>query len=49
MLVISSDMEEALTLPDRIVVMAAGRLVAEFTKSEATQQAVLAAASGVVA
>lgn len=48
-LVISSDMEEALNLPDRILVMANGRLVAEFAKGEATQQAVLAAASGAVA
>jgi ABC-type sugar transport system ATPase subunit len=44
-LIISSDMEEALTLPDRIVVMAAGRIVETFTKAEATQDAVLAAAS----
>jgi ABC-type sugar transport system ATPase subunit len=45
-LVISSDMEEALTLPDRIVVMALGRIVAEFDRDTATQDAVLAAASG---
>jgi ABC-type sugar transport system ATPase subunit len=45
-LVISSDMEEALTLPDRILVMAAGRLVAEFRKEDANQESVLAAASG---
>jgi ABC-type sugar transport system ATPase subunit len=44
-LVISSDMEEALTLPDRIVVMSLGRIVAEFDKATATQDAVLEAAS----
>jgi ABC-type sugar transport system ATPase subunit len=45
-LMISSDMEEVLTLPDRILVMASGRLVAEFSKSEANQEAILEAASG---
>lgn len=48
-LVVSSDMEEALTLPDRIVVMAAGRIVTSFSKHEATQEAVLEAASAGVA
>jgi ribose transport system ATP-binding protein len=48
-LLISSDMEEVLTLPDRIVVMAAGRIVASFPKHEATQDAILAAASEGVA
>ena len=43
--VISSDIEEALTLPDRIIVMAAGRIVAEFPKHDATQNAILEAAS----
>ena len=48
-LVVSSDMEEALTLPDRIVVMALGRIVAEFDRETATQDDVLAAASAEVA
>lgn len=48
-LVISSDLEEVLTLPDRILVMSLGRIVAEFDKESATQDAILAAASGQVA
>jgi ABC-type sugar transport system ATPase subunit len=48
-LVISSDLEEVLTLPDRILVMSLGRIVAEFNKESATQDAILAAASGEVA
>jgi ABC-type sugar transport system ATPase subunit len=48
-LVISSDLEEVLTLPDRILVMSLGRIVAEFDKEIATQDAILAAASGEVA
>lgn len=48
-LLISSDMEEVLTLPDRIVVMAAGRIVATFPQHEASQDLILAAASEGVA
>jgi rhamnose transport system ATP-binding protein len=45
-LVISSDLPEVLRLSDRICVMRAGRLVAEFNRREATQESVGAAAIG---
>jgi ribose transport system ATP-binding protein len=44
--VISSDLPEVLRLSDRIAVMREGRLVAEFTRKEADQEKVLAAALG---
>lgn len=45
-LVISSDLQEVLRLSDRVLAMRDGRLVREFTRAEATQEAVLAAALG---
>ncbi|MBV9491835.1 MAG: sugar ABC transporter ATP-binding protein [Verrucomicrobia bacterium] len=44
--VISSDLPEILRLSDRIAVMREGRLVAEFSRREADQEKVLAAALG---
>ncbi|WP_211230322.1 sugar ABC transporter ATP-binding protein [Inquilinus limosus] len=43
-LLISSELPELLTLSDRILVMSEGRLTAEFTRAEATQEAIMAAA-----
>jgi rhamnose transport system ATP-binding protein len=48
-LLISSDLPEVLAMSDRIVVMREGRTVAEFSRAEATQQRVIAAAAGVQA
>lgn len=48
-LLISSDLPEVLSLSDRVLVLRAGRLVAEFPRAEATPEKVIAAASGVVA
>ena len=45
-LLISSDLPEVLGLSDRILVLHAGRIAAEFMAEEATQEAVLLAASG---
>ena len=45
-LIISSDLPEVLRLSDRICVMRAGRLVAEFNRRDATQESVGAAAIG---
>jgi rhamnose transport system ATP-binding protein len=45
-LLISSDLPEVLAMSDRIVVMREGRTVAEFSRAEATQQRVIAAAAG---
>ena len=45
-LLISSDIQELLLLSDRIVVMREGRLVAEFTGGEMTEERVGAAALG---
>jgi rhamnose transport system ATP-binding protein len=44
---ISSELEEILSMADRIVVMREGRFVAEFTAAEAAQENVMAAATGV--
>jgi rhamnose transport system ATP-binding protein len=44
-LVISSDLPEVLAISDRILVIAEGRLVAEFNRSEATQEKVMRAAT----
>lgn len=43
---ISTDMEEVLALSDRIVVFAQGKVVATFSRKEATQDLLLAAAAG---
>jgi rhamnose transport system ATP-binding protein len=45
-LLISSDLPEVLALSDRIMVLHAGRIAAEFGAEEATQEAILLAASG---
>ena len=45
-LIVSSDMEEVLTVPDKVVVMANGRVTATLPRREVTQDRVLAAASG---
>ena len=42
----SSELPELLTLADRIVVLAEGRLTAEFTRAEATEQKIMHAATG---
>ena len=47
-LIVSSDMEEVLTVADRVVVMAQGRISRTFASGEATQDAILSAASGEV-
>jgi ABC-type sugar transport system ATPase subunit len=45
-LLITSEMPELLALSDRILVMHRGRVTAEFSRSEATSDAILAAAMG---
>ena len=45
-LVISSDLPEVLRVSDRIYVMREGNLVAEFSRNNATQENILAAAVG---
>jgi ABC-type sugar transport system ATPase subunit len=45
-LLISSDLQEILGLSDRVLVMRAGRVVAEFDRAAATEEAVIAAALG---
>jgi ribose transport system ATP-binding protein len=42
----SSELPELLTLADRIVVLAEGRLTAEFSRAEATEQKIVHAATG---
>ena len=42
----SSELPELLTLADRIVVLAEGRLTAEFSRAEATEQKIVEAATG---
>jgi ABC-type sugar transport system ATPase subunit len=43
---ISSEVEELLELSHRILVMRAGRIVAEFTREQASEEAVMRAALG---
>jgi ABC-type sugar transport system ATPase subunit len=45
-LIVSSDMEEVLTIADRVLVMANGRMVASFLKGQVTQEQILNAAAG---
>jgi ABC-type sugar transport system ATPase subunit len=43
-IVMTSEMPELLGVSDRILVMSNGRITGEFTRTEATQEAILAAA-----
>jgi ABC-type sugar transport system ATPase subunit len=45
-LLISSELEEVLSMSDRVLVMREGRINGEFARSEATQEAVMTAATG---
>ena len=45
-LMISSDLPEVLAISDRILVMRQGRLTGEFTRTEATQEKIMSAATG---
>ncbi|MFS8514569.1 MAG: ATP-binding cassette domain-containing protein, partial [Planifilum fulgidum] len=45
-LLISSDLPEVLGMSDRVLVMHQGRITSEFKREEATQEKILAAASG---
>jgi rhamnose transport system ATP-binding protein len=47
-LLISSELPEILAMSDRILVLREGRLVAEFSREEATQERIVQAAAGVV-
>ena len=42
----SSELPELLSLADRIIVLAEGRLTAEFSRAEATEAKIMAAATG---
>ena len=46
-LLISSELEEVLSMCDRVVVVREGRITGEFDRKEATQESVMAAATGV--
>ena len=48
-LMISSELPEILGMSDRVLVMREGRLVAELSRAEATQERVIAEAAGIVA
>jgi len=48
-IIICSEMDEVLGMADRILVMHEGRITAEFSQAEATQEKILYAASGIVA
>jgi ABC-type sugar transport system ATPase subunit len=48
-LLISSELEEILSMSDRVLVMREGRMSGEFERDEATQEKVMAAAAGVKA
>jgi len=45
-IMISSELPEILGMSDRIIVISEGRLTAEFTREEATQEKIMAAATG---
>jgi len=45
-LLISSELEEVLSMADRVMVMREGRISGEFSRSEATQESVMTAATG---
>jgi ABC-type sugar transport system ATPase subunit len=45
-LLISSELEEVLSMADRVVVMREGRISGEFSRREATQESVMTAATG---
>jgi ABC-type sugar transport system ATPase subunit len=45
-LMISSELPEILGVSDRILVMREGRLMAEFSRAEATQDRIMQAATG---
>ncbi|MCP4165055.1 MAG: sugar ABC transporter ATP-binding protein [Chloroflexi bacterium] len=47
-LVMSTELQEVLGIADRIIVMFDGRVVSEFTRSEATQERLIDAAAGIV-
>ncbi len=47
-LMISSELPEILGMSDRVLVMREGRVVAEFSREEATQERVIQAAAGVL-
>ncbi len=46
MLMISSELPEILAMSHRVLVMRQGRIVAEFARDEATEERILAAATG---
>jgi rhamnose transport system ATP-binding protein len=48
-LMISSDLPEVLAMSDRVLVMREGRLTGQFTRGEASQEKVMAAAAGAAA
>jgi rhamnose transport system ATP-binding protein len=45
-LLISSELEEVLSMADRVLVMREGRISGEFSRSEASQESVMSAATG---
>ena len=45
-IMISSELPEILGMSDRIIVLSEGRLTAEFSREEATQEKIMAAATG---
>jgi len=45
-LLISSDLPEIMAMSDRVLVMARGRIVAHFSRADATEVAIMSAASG---
>jgi ABC-type sugar transport system ATPase subunit len=48
LVVISSELPELLALSDRIIVLARGRIVDQFTKAEASERRLMLAATGVM-
>jgi len=48
LVVISSELPELLALSDRIIVLARGQIVDQFTKAEASEQRLMLAATGVM-